>query len=50
MVLGFARSFGDVLDVLGTQPIRRFVFGFLPNDSENLGLRDRESHIVPDAE
>jgi hypothetical protein len=48
--LGFASGFDDLVDLLGAQPIRTPVFGFLPDDSENFGLRNRETHIVPDAE
>jgi hypothetical protein len=49
-VLGFTRGFDDLVDLLGTQSIRPLLLGFLPDNSKDFGLRDREAHIILDAE
>jgi hypothetical protein len=48
--LGSAGSFNDPVYLLGAQAVGALLFGFLPDDSEDLGLRDREAYIIPDAE
>jgi hypothetical protein len=47
---GFASSLDDLVDLPCAQPVCALLLGFLPNDSKDLGLRNREAYIVPDAQ
>ena len=39
-----------MVDLLGAQPTRALFLGFPPDDSKDLGLRNRKAHIIPNAE
>lgn len=50
LALGSASGFNNLVDLPGAQPIRASLSGLLPDDAKDLWFRDREAHIVPDAE
>jgi hypothetical protein len=45
-----AGGLDDLIDLPGAELMSPSAFGFLAYDSKDLGFRDRETYVIPDAE